>query len=147
MFPSEVKEWRASDTSLLADVPGTRALLGAMAPPTGLRYILDTAHYFTLYTVHNTLFYPVHWTLFYPVHFINDGSGLKTTWNGRLQMPHTIPTFIPAWPAHGPAPAKGTKNEQRPVVSQPPSGQHLSTFFWLVLLCFLCIYLFRWMHS
>ena len=50
-------------------------------------------------------------------------------------MPSKTPIFVPAWPAHGPAQAEGTNTQERPVVSQPSSGQHFSTFFGLVLSC------------
>ena len=70
--------------------------------------------------------------------FTNPGCGLKTTVDGRATMPHENPTFVPAWPTHGPTLATGTNTAQQTVVSQPSSGQHLSTFFWLVLLCFSC---------
>ena len=40
-----------------------------------------------------------------------------------MPLPRKTPYFVPAWPAHGSAPATGTKTEQRPDVPQPSYGQ------------------------
>ena len=60
----------------------------------------------------------------------------QTSWSNtntdrRTLMPRKTPAFVPSWPAHGPSPAKGTKTEQKPVMSLSSTGQHISTFFWL----------------
>ena len=68
--------------------------------------------------------------------FTDPGSWSKTTSARGEPMSHKNTYFVPAWPAHGPAPTEGNKTKHSPVVSQPSSGQHLSYFFWLVPLCF-----------
>ena len=62
-------------------------------------------------------------------------------------MPRKTHSFVPARPTHGPVPSISTMTKQRPVMSQHSSGEHLSTFFGLVLLCFSCLFLCRSIHS
>ena len=80
------------------------------------------------YEVKHTSIIYIYLTRHTSISVTDPGSGAKTISARRALMPHKTSTFIPAWPAHGPAPAAGTKTKPRPVVSQPSSGQHLSTF-------------------